>query len=384
MKRLSSLFALLLVSCVVMAYTPNKIVVPNIEGYVTLKGDFHIHTVFSDGTVWPTTRVQEAAWEGLDVIAITDHLDTRAQKMKKAGYFTNKCDRNTSYKLASKVAKANNVIVIHGGEISRGMPPGHFNCLFVKDNNAICEAAEANNHDHVLAMQGGLREARKQGALLTWNHPNWYKHAPNETKMWKAHKDILKEGLMDAIEIYNGETGYSPEAHDWCLKYNLAIMGCSDVHAPFITKIDYPGGQHRVVTLLFATERSQEGVREAIKARRTAVLADEMVYGREEDLSKLIHACLKVVKVKASGKGVSLTVKNTSSIPIRMVKSPGNREYGYDHYVVIPPHSTMGIHARFISADKHKSQNSMDLVYNIENFHVGAHKPLKATFKVEW
>ena len=60
---------LLLVSSAVMAYTPNKIVIPNVDGYVTLKGDFHIHTIFSDASVWPTTRVQEAAWEGLDVIA---------------------------------------------------------------------------------------------------------------------------------------------------------------------------------------------------------------------------------------------------------------------------------------------------------------------------
>ena len=43
-------------------FTPNKIVVPDIEGYKTLTGDFHIHTVFSDATVWPATRVQEAIW----------------------------------------------------------------------------------------------------------------------------------------------------------------------------------------------------------------------------------------------------------------------------------------------------------------------------------
>ena len=26
---------------------------PDIPGYITLKGDFHMHTPFSDGTVWP-------------------------------------------------------------------------------------------------------------------------------------------------------------------------------------------------------------------------------------------------------------------------------------------------------------------------------------------
>ncbi len=34
-----------------------------------------MHTVFSDGNVWPSVRVAEAWQEGLDVIAITDHME---------------------------------------------------------------------------------------------------------------------------------------------------------------------------------------------------------------------------------------------------------------------------------------------------------------------
>ncbi|HOI80411.1 MAG TPA: PHP domain-containing protein, partial [Petrimonas sp.] len=55
---------------------PNKrsnIVIPDVNGFKVLKCDFHMHTVFSDGDVWPTVRVQEAWREGLDAIAITDH-----------------------------------------------------------------------------------------------------------------------------------------------------------------------------------------------------------------------------------------------------------------------------------------------------------------------
>lgn len=37
--------------------------------------DLHIHTVFSDGNVWPTLRVEEARREGLDLIAMTEHLE---------------------------------------------------------------------------------------------------------------------------------------------------------------------------------------------------------------------------------------------------------------------------------------------------------------------
>ena len=92
-----SLLAVMPLSAATGALTPNKIVIPDIEGYKTLKGDFHIHTVFSDAAVWPTTRVQEAIWEGLDVLAITEHVDTRHQKMRNNGTFTEKCDRNESF-----------------------------------------------------------------------------------------------------------------------------------------------------------------------------------------------------------------------------------------------------------------------------------------------
>ena len=54
--------------------------VPDLPGYKTLKADFHTHTVFSDGEVWPTTRVSEAWRDGLDVIAITDHYTYNPHK----------------------------------------------------------------------------------------------------------------------------------------------------------------------------------------------------------------------------------------------------------------------------------------------------------------
>jgi len=47
---------------------------PDIDGFLTLKTDLHQHTVFSDGNVWPTIRVQEALRENLDAISLTEHF----------------------------------------------------------------------------------------------------------------------------------------------------------------------------------------------------------------------------------------------------------------------------------------------------------------------
>jgi hypothetical protein len=43
------------------AQNRREINIPDILGYKTLKCDFHIHTVFSDGDVWPTVRVRSLA-----------------------------------------------------------------------------------------------------------------------------------------------------------------------------------------------------------------------------------------------------------------------------------------------------------------------------------
>ncbi len=66
---------------VVRQHYRQEILIPNIPGYITLKCDFHMHTVFSDGVVWPTVRVSEAWEDGLDAIAITDHIEGHPRKI---------------------------------------------------------------------------------------------------------------------------------------------------------------------------------------------------------------------------------------------------------------------------------------------------------------
>jgi hypothetical protein len=327
-------------------------------------------------------------WEGLDVIAISEHIDTRHQKMVNNGTFVKeKCDRDYSYKLAKKAA-GKNLLVVHAGEITRmGMPPGHFNCLFVKDNDAICAAAEEFDHDHVLAMEAGLREARKQGAFLMWNHPNWCKQAPNETVMSKAHKKILKDGYMDAIEIYNMACGYTPEGHQWALENNLAMLGNSDCHMPFFMEVDYLHGAHRPVTLLFANEKSLAGVREALDSRRTAVFAEGTVWGREQEVRPLLNACLKVNKTQWMEKEIVIEFENVSSIPVTLTKGAGSEDTWYARYVVIPGHSTFTYKVRpLLDGDKQpaydKNLKEYEVNFVAENFYIAPNKPLPFSVKV--
>lgn len=385
MKKILTLLCAAALAIPAAAVSPNKIVIPDVEGYKTLKGDFHIHTVFSDANVWPTTRVHEAIWEGLDVIAITDHVDTRLQKNLANGIFNpEKVNRNTSYDIAKKAA-GKDLIVIRGTEITRGMPPGHWNCLFTEDNNKICSAAEKYDNDNVKAMEAGLKEAHVQKAFTMWNHPHWEKQAPDTTIMWDAHKKLLKDGYMYGIEIVNEFCGYSPEAFQWALDNDLTVLGNSDCHAPFFMLEDYENGGHRPVTLVFAEEKNAESVREALNARRTAVFAYDHAYGREAQLRPLFDACVKVEKFKVTGSDMTFTLRNLSSIPVILEKGKGSEDVYYPREIRLAPFSYVNVKVRpLVKDDKAtKFTPGQHIVANfkVANFLVGPDKPL--TFKIE-
>ena len=191
---------------------------------------------------------------------------------------------------------------------------------------------------------------------------------------------------MDAIEIYNMACGYTPEGHEWALKHNLAMLGNSDCHAPFFMEVDYLHGAHRPVTLVFAKEKSIEGVREALDNCRSAVFAEGMVYGREQELRPLLEACLKVKSVKFEEKEVVITFENISSIPVTLTKGKGSEDTWYARYVVIPGFTTFTYKARPLLVNNKTQKFNKDIneyVVNFvaENFQIGANKPLEFSVK---
>ena len=143
---------------------------------------------------------------------------------------------------------------------------------------------------------------------------------------------------MRAIEIYNSFCGYSPEAHRWAIEYGCAICSGTDAHNPLFLDIDYLHGKHRPVTLIFARERTSESVREALDNRRTAVLAEERLYGSEELLGGVFDAMFEISDIRYAPKKVTLTVVNRSSVPLVLKKAAGSEKDSlsarYDHISV--------------------------------------------------
>ena len=261
------------------AQTQRKIEFPDLPDYQTLISDLHQHTVFSDGSVWPDIRVKEALFDGVDVIALTEHLEYQPHQKDLPHK-----DRNRSYELAKEYAKNHDLIVIHGAEITRDLPPGHSNALFIQDANQLV-------HDDYM---DAFREAKKQGAFIFWNHPNWVgQNTQGITELSPIHEALIKAGLLHGVEVTNENT-FADQALTIANEHELTILGTSDIHELIDWLFDIPGGGHRPVTLVFAKERSELGVKEALFEGRTVAWYQNSLIGQEKYLIPLIESSLVV------------------------------------------------------------------------------------------
>lgn len=260
-----------------------RIQFPDIPGYQTLLCDFHIHTAFSDGSVWPDIRIKEAIYDGLDAIAMTEHLEYQPHS-----HDIPHDDRNRSYQVAKESAKDIDLIVINGVEVTREMPPGHSNAIFIKDANKLL----MDDPMDVFA------EAKNQGAFIFWNHPNWVaQYNDGVAKLTDMHRLLIKGEMLNGIEVVNYNT-YSDEALEIALANNLTIMATSDIHELIDWDFDVSEGGHRPVTLVFADRKSEESIKEALFAGRTVAWHLNSLIGKEEYLVPLIENSLEVVTAK--------------------------------------------------------------------------------------
>lgn len=253
-----------------------EIRVPDILDMKTLKCDLHMHTIFSDGDVWPTVRVDEAWRQGLDVIAITDHIEGHPDKEHVGG------KHNPAYEIALPRARELDILLVHAAEMSRDMPPGHFNALFVKDANAL------DKKDFMKAV----KEAVGQGGFILWNHPGWKSQQPEKTLWWDDHEELYKKGWLNGIEVFNSNEWY-PIALEWCVTKNVTVLADSDMHDVVSEAYDL-SQRNRPMTLVFARERSLDAVREALFAGRTAAWFGDQLAGKKEYLEALLKESITV------------------------------------------------------------------------------------------
>ncbi|MGF1454791.1 MAG: Sb-PDE family phosphodiesterase [Alphaproteobacteria bacterium] len=339
---------------------PEPVVFPDTaDGRKALAVDLHMHTVFSDGAVWPTMRVEEARRDGLALIAITDHLEWQP-KLDDIPH----PDRNRAFEVASTAAERAGVIVINGAEVTRGMPVGHINAVFLKDVNPLlpetisartgaefADRFDEGTPDTLASARASLEAANAQGGFVFINHPAWTGQAPDGiARLSDFHRTMIEEGLIHGIEVNNGAM-YSEDAFQIALDHNLAILGVSDIHG--LVAYDYEHAKnglyrddaaagHRTVTLVLTGETSAEAVKAALEARETVSLMARTLYGREAPLRAVVDGALDAVLGAAdpSFEGPTsvypLTITNTAPIPFTLRVTSDQGFAGHSRLFTVP------------------------------------------------
>lgn len=286
-----------------MAPTPY---IPDAKNYKAIKYEPHIHTVFSDGKVWPTVRIDEAVSDCIDAISVTDHIEYRPF----LNDLTEK-SHNHTWNVVKEYGEKRGLIMIQGSEITRQLPPGHFNVLFINDSDVFekysqeYKVEKAKKEGHKDNIKETLAEARKQKAFIMWNHPSWPR---GYSELFPIHEQMIKEGLIDAIEVVNGRK-YSPEGFDWALKYGLAILGSTDAHQPMTTELVRLGQSHRSFTIVLAKEKTANSIRESLDSRRSIAVMNNSIYGSKENLDILFET---FITSEYDTKTSLLTLKNNT------------------------------------------------------------------------
>ena len=357
-----------------------EIILPQVKGLNVYKADLHTHSIYSDAQLTPEERVKEAWYDGLDVMAMTDHVEYRRheQNMLKflKGYTGGEAkkainanvirksateegilaDLNLPVKLAQNAAKAygNALLIIPACEITREPKTiGHFNALFTTDNNAIYDVDPLQS----------LRNAKAQGALITQNHPGWSRKTCDITEF---EQKAFDEKLIDGVEIMNGYWFY-PKAMQRCVDWGLYMVGCTDIHN--LTNHYRQNGNFRTMTLIFAKDNSAKSIRKALEKRMTLAYSAGNIAGDAELLQDFFKASVSCKFLARGKKGAAVyALTNTTSLGYKI--RIGRK------VLELPAFQTITI-----SVSKDKEGEDKDVTFHVVNMWEVGYKNPKIVFK---
>ena len=106
-----------------------------------------------------------------------------------------------------------------------------------------------------------------------------------------------------------------PLTFDWYAEYGIAPMANTDIHGTIAMDYDCGDGWMRPMTLVFAADRTEAALKDALEAKRTLAFFQGNLVGDKEYLSKLVGASLKTRAV-----GDRLEVTNVSDITYQMTQ----------------------------------------------------------------
>ncbi|MHA1341945.1 MAG: PHP domain-containing protein [Promethearchaeota archaeon] len=227
--------------------------------------DFHAHTRASDGIFTPRQLILWHISNGYDGVVVSDHNNTDAIV--------------ETMEIARK--EFPNFLVIPGIEFTSLR--NHLNIFGLKRKEKVDKDGnkrpyyEFKTIPNLLwttkrTIRKAIKEAHEQGALVQFNHRDWYFHKFYLSKEW-----YLENGI-DGFEVFNGFKFIDDEAEEFVNKNRhkkvMFLTAGTDVHDPVI--------HHRVYTEVITEDRTINGVLNALREGKTRVY-----YNVEEESKRI-------------------------------------------------------------------------------------------------
>ncbi|ETN37347.1 uncharacterized protein HMPREF1541_08338 [Cyphellophora europaea CBS 101466] len=198
-----------------------------------LRGDFHMHSIYSDGRYLPSEQMENALKKGLDFIFFSEH-NTDSGNNEVAGW---------------RPEGAQDLLV--GRAIEVTTRHGHWQAIGLAQGQKV-EWRYTNETDGYAVAAQGVRES---GALVSINHPFINCSRCDWTLDWEHH---------DAIEIWNGRWSEANEqaVRKWHEELmagkKITAIGGSDAHHP-------PDQNGLPTTVVKVSAKSQAGIVEGVR-----------------------------------------------------------------------------------------------------------------------
>lgn len=252
-----------------------------------LIGDFHAHTLYSDGQEGPAFVAAQYRKHGFDFMAVTDHRRYQPSEMAIEAYD----GVDTSFRL------------YHGEEVH---PPYTYVHIvnFGSDNSVnrialkkkeladwrdkegepewiaeverraslIDDAPEGIDPKIIAEAQMTSEIVRAGGGISIFAHPHWLQNVRNVPD--QLSKYILQNKICDAFELIGGQTWYENEGqialyNELCREgHRIPIVGSSDSHGTLTVRSGPAEEPYSLFTeertLVFADENNRESIISAV------------------------------------------------------------------------------------------------------------------------
>ncbi len=243
-----------------------------------LKGDLHMHSIYSDGRATPFAMVMASLDAGMDFVSVTDH-DSYEGSLK-----------------AIQKAKENSIdiLVLRGEEVSVGgkkdmsVSQGNGHILSINANKSIEDqrkdirkyekelqtiAASLKKEDidknidvsHYAKNIWVINKIKEAKGISILAHPNWV-YKDGKYHLHQAfYKEMLKSSHLDGVEVFGEE-----KIKEHNNMTHLTALQTKNIHkylAPFANS-DAHDSDHEIgdrFTILFAKNKSASSVVKAMK-----------------------------------------------------------------------------------------------------------------------